>query len=244
MVRCTGVRVTSAPSEVVCRTGPRVVGWLLSLLVLVPLGGCGIGSGAVRQSRLKYNMAFQETEKQELLLNLVRHRYGDPVEFLPIASITTQFEFSGSATGNGLFNNLISDQLGIFDSSNVGVTAGVAERPTVAMSPRREQDFLRRSLLPIAEETIYLLLNSGQAFDQTFAMVIDSIGGLGVAPGDPAYQRAVGLLDDLMATKAIYFTFEEREVSKIGARRRAGTDGREPHRGGGQGVPFRTRGRR
>ena len=180
----------------------------LGLGLLATADGCGIGSGAIRQSRLKYNTAFQETEKQELLLNLVRLRYSDPIEMVPIASITTQFEFTGAATYTDVFGGRLNDALGLFDG--LTLNAGAAERPTVAMSPRREQDFLRRSLLPLELEAITLLRGSGQRASQAMAMTVDAIDGLGIPPADPGYHRTLTLIDRLTRIDAIYFTNDDR----------------------------------
>ena len=62
--------------------------WLPLMLLL--LSGCGVGPSMMRADRLTYNDAIQFTERQELLLNIVRLRYNEGPEFLATNSISTQ----------------------------------------------------------------------------------------------------------------------------------------------------------
>ena len=52
--------------------------------------GCSMGPNAMRASRLMYNDSLQQTERRELLLNLVRLRYAESPEFLGVSSISTR----------------------------------------------------------------------------------------------------------------------------------------------------------
>ena len=62
-------------------------GWFMVLLLF--LTGCSFGPSMMRANRLTYNDALQFTERQELLLNIVRLRYNEGPEFLATSSIST-----------------------------------------------------------------------------------------------------------------------------------------------------------
>ena len=53
----------------------------LRLVVLLALGGvasgCALGPRAMESGRLRYNEAVKKTTEQQLLLNIVRLRYGE-----------------------------------------------------------------------------------------------------------------------------------------------------------------------
>ena len=56
-------------------------------LAIIPLivAGCGLGPSMMRADRLTYNDAIQFTERQELLLNIIRLRYNEDLNFsLPV----------------------------------------------------------------------------------------------------------------------------------------------------------------
>jgi hypothetical protein len=59
--------------------------WLV--LISLILSGCGLGPSMMRADRLTYNDAIQFTDRQELLLNIVRLRYNEGPEFLATSSI-------------------------------------------------------------------------------------------------------------------------------------------------------------
>ena len=68
------------------------VGNKLIIVVLIFVGGCSqLGPKVLTSGRPLYNIAVQETEAQQLLLNIVRQRYRDPVLFLDVTSISSGF---------------------------------------------------------------------------------------------------------------------------------------------------------
>lgn len=64
------------------------------LLVAAPLlfGGCaGIGPRTVTRDRFDYSTALSESWKSQMLLNIVKTRYGDAPIFLDVASVINQY---------------------------------------------------------------------------------------------------------------------------------------------------------
>jgi hypothetical protein len=72
--------------------------WLV--LISLILSGCGLGPSMMRADRLTYNDAIQFTDRQELLLNIVRLRYNEGPEFLATSSIRNH----KSVQGISIFN--------------------------------------------------------------------------------------------------------------------------------------------
>ena len=98
-------------------------------LVAAFTGGCAqYGPQALTEGRPQYNVAVQQTEAQQLLLNIVRNRYNDPILFLDVTSISTGF--SREVNGN---------LLGSFSSGNnsgVGSLGGkIGENPFIFYAP-------------------------------------------------------------------------------------------------------------
>jgi hypothetical protein len=70
------------------------------------LSGCGgLGPGFLGKDRIDYNVAISESWKEEMMLNLVKLRYGDAPVFLDVASIISQYQVQGSVNLNGSWFN-------------------------------------------------------------------------------------------------------------------------------------------
>ncbi|MEC7356233.1 MAG: hypothetical protein VYE53_13915, partial [Planctomycetota bacterium] len=134
----------------------RSISAISLLLCLIPASGC-LGPRALKHSRAKYNDAIQRSADEQLLLNLVRLRYRDTPSFIELSSLSTQFAFGSraSASGNLIERSTQSDSLGL------GTSWEASERPTVTYDPLRGQDFVKRLVSPLGEETIILLIRSG-----------------------------------------------------------------------------------
>src|SRR5262245_38052128 len=63
-----------------------------AILVIVTGAGCSLGPRKLEDTRLCYNEALKVTSEEQLLLNIVRLRYGDSVSSLAVSAIAAQFE--------------------------------------------------------------------------------------------------------------------------------------------------------
>ena len=152
---------------------PGPVSTMLAALVLsLIVGGCtNLGPRALRAGRNDYNVAIQQTNDEQLLLNLVRLRYRDTPLFLEVSSVTTQFAFSAGATGSATIRSGP-------DQGGLGASLAYAEEPTVAYTPLQGEDFVERFLAPISLDTILLLYHSGWSFDRVLRVAVQHLNGL------------------------------------------------------------------
>jgi hypothetical protein len=66
-------------------------------LVLTGVGGCAsVGPGTVARDRFDYIKAISDSWKSQMLLNLVKLRYGDAPVFLDVVSVINQYGIEGS----------------------------------------------------------------------------------------------------------------------------------------------------
>jgi hypothetical protein len=147
----------------------------LALLLLPAIAGCAInGPRFTPTSHLAYNEAVQQSERQELLLNLVRLRYLDSPEFLAIGSVSTQMSFGASASISGLFG----EEGGTTTRrSGPGISAQFSESPTVTFVPLRDEEFMRRLVSPISLDTLHLLTRYGWGINRTLQMIAEEFNG-------------------------------------------------------------------
>lgn len=137
-----------------------------------------LGPSSLRHSRTHYNRAVQKTAREELLLNLVRMRYDQSVEFMRIPSITGQYSYDMDLAGtwsDGKAN--IPSFLGM----------GMQSKPTIVYAPEQEQEFNRRLLSPIQSETIELLASKGWRIDRVLMLTVHNINDVenAISAGGP-----------------------------------------------------------
>ncbi len=183
------------------RLSSRPISWMnvgnkLIIVVLIFVGGCSqLGPKVLTSGRPLYNIAVQETEAQQLLLNIVRQRYRDPVLFLDVTSISSGFSRQAVA---GLSGNT--------GSSKIGGTLGgsISENPFITYAPNTGETFVRQMMTPLDLRTLALVVQAGWSIKRMLLIVGDSVNQLRNVPGDSnpetgylKFQEAVSSLRDL-----------------------------------------------
>ena len=72
---------------------------LFFFLILIVSGCASLGARTMRGERVLLNTALQQTNDEQLLLNLVRLRYRDTPAFLQVSSISSQIAFEAGIDG-------------------------------------------------------------------------------------------------------------------------------------------------
>ena len=152
--------------------------FLLVIMILACLSGCGsIGPGNVARDRFDYISAISDSWKAQMLLNLVKLRYGDAPVFLDVASVITQTGVQGTlAVSGSWWQNLL--QLPF--TSTVGVTAAgtYGEKPTVTYLPMSGEKFARSLMTPIPPGAILSFLQAGYPADIVLRLAVQTINGI------------------------------------------------------------------
>ena len=183
---------------------------VLTIAVTIFVGGCTqLGPRVLTSGRPLYNIAVQETEAQQLLLNIVRQRYRDPVLFLDVTSISSGFSRQAAA---GVSGNT--------GSSHVGGTLGgsISESPFITYAPNTGETFVRQMMTPLDLSTLALVVQAGWSIKRTLLIVGDSVNQLRNVPGDSnpesgylKFQEAVSSLRDLQRSGMISLGVEPAE---------------------------------
>ena len=179
---------------------------------LAVLTGCAShrGAGTISPSGYAYNEAIAKTKSEQLLLNLVRLKYRDPIVFMDIDGITTQHQYVFSASAE----NLIPFRNTADGSSLIIPGASVSETPTTVYKPLDSSQFAQDLLAPIAPETVVLLANSGWSVERLMACCIERIGPLSNAasvsgptpstiPDNYAFREMAGLVRELQQDERV-----------------------------------------
>ncbi len=203
---------------------PRRVLVLLTLALCPTAIGC-LGPIALQRSRIKYNEAIQRTADEQLLLNVVRLRYRDTPSFMELSSLSTQFAFEEGAFANGR----LIERPTTADYLNIGFAADASERPTITYDPLRGQEFVKRLVSPLSEETVILLIRSGWSISRVLRMTVQELNGVEnarrasgptpsrVSPNEYLeFQEAVAALRESQMGRAITIGYEDKQKAISG----------------------------
>lgn len=140
----------------------------LAFGLLVTAGCTVVGPSAIRGGRLAYNDAIIATNGQQVLMTIVRMRYGEPTGLLAVSSVTANMSIRGT----------VGAQFGIgpdsnFEGSLVPLSAGVAyeENPTISYTPVQGEKFLRQLLAPMPLDLTLLVMGATRSPRSTTLLI-------------------------------------------------------------------------
>lgn len=165
-------RPSDAPVHTTGRRGlwTIFIGVVVCGALLLNQGCSAVGPDKLLSTHDGYNDAVQLTVTREVLKNIVRLRYYDPMQFLRVSSVNAQFSVSaGSSTGlSGLGADAGTGQL--------GANVGYSESPTITFVPQSDANFNKSldSLVDLQEALAYVF-QWGSVQPYELGMVIASI---------------------------------------------------------------------
>jgi len=139
------------------------------------LCGCNIvGPAGLGGGRAVYNSIINQTEDEQLLGAIVRHRYDETFGLLAVTSITANIRVSASVGVNAGIGPRSS-----FEGSLVPLSVGVAyeESPTISYVPVRGEQFVERMLAPLTADQTLLLSRMSTPQSEPLRMLIRRVNG-------------------------------------------------------------------
>jgi hypothetical protein len=160
------------------------------LLLTTALGGCAsIGPRTLSRDRFDYISAISSSWKSQMLLNLVKLRFGDAPVFLDIASVINQYGMEGSVGFSGSWTDNARPPWPYTALYNWLGTARYAERPTITYSPLSGEKFARSLMTPIPPAAVLNFLQAGYPVDMVLRLTVHSINGIQSRYGGGARMR-------------------------------------------------------
>jgi len=153
---------------------------VVSVVATIALtAGCAsVGPEKVVSTHQGYNDAVQLAESRELLLNIVRLRFGDPIQFIGVSQINASFSVSAGASGSAAGIGAAGGA-----TSTLGANVGYSDSPTLTFTPRGDDQFSRDILLPVPLYDAVTYSNRGGVYDGPLFELITS--GINDAPDVP-----------------------------------------------------------
>ena len=158
----------------------RVLSPLVPLLPLTLAAGCTLGPGTVTRDRFEYGQAVAESWKSQMLMNLVRIRYGDSAMFLDVGQIVSGYTLDTkfSASGNLFSFDSRVVPTGATSSIGLGAEGQFTDRPTITYSPLMGERFARSMMAPVPPAALLSLIQSGNPADLAFRLMVNTVNGL------------------------------------------------------------------
>ncbi|MFH0729068.1 MAG: hypothetical protein V2B19_22355 [Pseudomonadota bacterium] len=188
--------------------------WLTVLSLLVT-GCAGMGSGTIGRDRMDYDHAVTESWQRQLLMNLVKLRYGDTPFFLDVSSITNSYglETQVNLTANW-WGNIVG--MGAENSQSLGAYGRYSDKPTITYNPLLGQRFTRSLMTPVPPGVVLSLMQAGWTADVILRAMVTSVNGVqnrfgsgGRARGaDPDFYRFASALRRIQASGAVGMRIE------------------------------------
>src|SRR4051794_19494821 len=162
--------------------------WCILSVLGGALGGCGgIGPGTISHDRFDYTDAIATSWKQQMLVNIVKLRYGDTPVFLDVASVINQYSIEAAMD---LRLTWVDPHITVGDSQSTGASARYTDKPTITYTPLSGERFARSLMKPIPPTAVLSLIQAGYPIDAVLRTCVHSINGVRNRYGGAARSRA------------------------------------------------------
>jgi hypothetical protein len=186
------------------------------------LAGCAsMGPDSVVRDRFAYTTAISDSWESQMLLNLVKGRYGHAPTFLDVASVISQYTLQTQASVGASWQSPIIDRLGGNINANtlsLGGSGSYTDRPTITYNPLTGEKFARSFMAPIPPDAILSLVQAGYPVDLLFRVCVQSINGIqnrfggtmAAHDADPEFYILLDKMRKLQATGDIGMKIQRR----------------------------------
>lgn len=188
-----------------------------AIVGLVALAGAGcatIGAQRVGIDRDDYTERLRDSEKEQLLSNIVAMRHGDAPLFLSVSSVISQYTRESS----GGMNLKLSPPSDV-ETGGVSGNVLLRESPTVTYTPLSGERFTRSLLSPLPPGSLLAMMEAGWASDHLLRIAVRSINGvrnssraeLFAQTGDPQFETVAAAMRRLQASGALVVRLHAQE---------------------------------
>jgi len=186
---------------------------LFLVAALIGLSACGtMGPGTVSRDRFDYTGAVAESWKSQMLLNLVKIRYGDTPVFLDVGQIVSGYTVQSTFSALGAIFSTTGPVPGVPNSSvTLGAQGQYTDRPTITYAPLVGERFARSFMAPIPPPAIMSLIQAGNPVDVVLRLTVNVVNGihnrfggdLRARPADPEFYVLLERLRRIQLSGAI-----------------------------------------
>jgi len=189
---------------------------LPTLMTLVMLIGCStVGPSTISHGRADYNEAINRTDDEQLLLALVRGRYGETARLLAVTGVTANVRFAATAGAEVGYG---TDEINEWTWGPFRGGVAYEENPTISYVPVQGEKYLRQTMSPIPLDILILALRSSANPAELFTLLVRRVNGIRnpdflkppSSETDPRFPRLVFILGELSDANIIYWVRDRR----------------------------------
>lgn len=145
--------------------------------LLLAVAGCaGVGPHTISRDRFDYTTAISDSWKAQMLVNMVKMRYGDTPTFLDVASVINQYSIESQVDLRLSWADPVTAAM--TDTQSVGGAARYIDRPTITYSPLMGEKFARSLMTPIPPAAILSLIQANYPVDLVLRLCVHSVNGI------------------------------------------------------------------
>ncbi len=162
-----------------------------------------MGPGSVTRDRFDYSEAVGESWKTQMLLNLVKLRYGDIPVFMDVGQVVAGYSIQRTIGATASVPTFYQGAPINGITSTLGAAAAVTynDSPTITYTPLAGERFARSMMSSIPPASIMNVLQAGFPVDVVLRLAVQSINGVDnrrvaggitrehVRPADPAFYE-------------------------------------------------------
>ena len=194
-----------------------------SLLSSFLFSGCeSIGPKGIKSAHGDYNSAIAVTADEQQLLNIVRLKYRDSINFIEVSNIVENRKFTTRFGGTKIG---VGKHAGKTELSPL-VHAELFQNPTITYEPLRGKEFTERMIAPIPVSVVFGLMQAGWNAECVFNLCIEEINGIENAPtaSGPtpqekpifeSFERLSSLIGELCTQKKIIFGLDDTQEQNV-----------------------------
>lgn len=175
-----------------------------------------IGPARMGVDRDAYLQHLRQTDKQQLLANIVGMHKGDAPVFLTVTSVISQYTRESSLEGRAAVNPAVDS-----DAGSIAGAITLRETPTITYTPLAGESLAKSVLAPMSPAALMGMVQSGWAIDSLFRVAVRSINGIRNSAQSPIFfqqsdddfERVLDALRRLQASSALSIRVHQQEHS-------------------------------
>lgn len=164
-------------------------------VILVSTTACSsLGPKRLPKDRLDYADSLAISWQRQMLLNIVKLRYGEMPMFLDVSSVISQYAVEGSLSTLALPGG----------NNEFGARGTFTDRPTVTYQPLTGEAFTTSLLTPLSPIALFSLVQAGWPVDEVMNICVRRINGINNQSGglvrhiaDPEFHELTAALSRL-----------------------------------------------
>lgn len=195
----------------------RTVTLSIFCLVLCVFSGCAIvGPRSIGMGRAGYNEVINKTQDEQMLLSIVKSRYGETSSLLAVSGVAANVRFSTNAgvqAGFGPHDD--------YAGNLVPFSGGLAyeENPTITYVPVQGEQYLRQLMSPIPLDILILFMSNETYSGNPLVLMANRINDMqnpkfldssSVTP-DPRFRRFIELFKELSQAGVMQLVTDPRK---------------------------------